>query len=73
MFAFWNYNLCQELSLGFPALGLPKFARGLLKKTTLHTLQIDYDMSDVLLIFVCLLKSDCGNSPFTMPIIVHHA
>ena len=39
MFAFWNYNLCQ-LPLGYPALGLPKWARGLLKETILYNLQI---------------------------------
>ena len=39
MFAFWQDNR-RQLPLGFPALGLPKSARGLLKETILYTIQI---------------------------------
>ena len=39
MFAFWQDNR-HQLPLGFPALGLPKSARGLLKETILYTIQI---------------------------------
>jgi hypothetical protein len=42
MFAFWQDNR-HQLPLGFPALGLPKSARGLLKETILYTIQIFFD------------------------------
>ena len=70
MFAFWQDNR-RQLPLGFPALGLPKSARGLLKGTILYTIQTFFD--NLYLEFTSFLfvswKVDSGNSPFTMPIV----
>ena len=76
MLTFREYDLIQ-LTLSFPAfVGLPKAARaGLLKESILYTgtLQIYKNISCCIhLLCVCPLKSDSGDSPFTMVIIVPH-
>jgi hypothetical protein len=73
MLAFWQYNLRQS-PLGFPALGFLKLARGLLGEIHfIHYADLIKKIYSIHLVFVCRLKSDSSNSPFTMPIIAHHA